>query len=233
MGKMFTYASKTMRTWSPFSGCSHECLYCWAKRIVETRLKDSPKYKECGFKPAFHPNEMNKKFSPNTFCFISSMGDIAFATNDELRQIINKIKENPRTNFLFCTKDPTVYLPMDNLENVYFGTTLETNRDITKLYSKAPLTSERYRIMEYLNVTNKFVSIEPVMDFDLDIFSQWILNINPKIVEIGCDGYHNNLPEPSSDKIKALIKNMEVSGIEVICKDGLSRLLKDDKNGNR
>jgi hypothetical protein len=227
--KMFTYQGKRMEVWNVQTGCFNDCYNggCWAKKLIETRLKNTPKYKDCGFRPTFHPKEMNKKFNPNLFYFISSMGDIAFAKNDELQQIINKIKENPQTNFLLCTKDPTIYLPLEDLKNIYFGTTLETNRDITKLYSKAPLTSERYRIIEYLKVTNKLISIEPIMDFDLDIFSEWILNINPKIVEVGADNYRNGLIEPSSDKIKALIKSMESVGIEVICKDGLHRLLKD------
>jgi DNA repair photolyase len=226
---MFTYNGSRLSTFNAFTGCLHACKYCYSERLINTRLKDTPKYKDCGFKPTFHPDELNKKFKPDEFVFVSSMGDIAFATNSELQQIIKKIKENPQTKFLFCTKDPSVYLPLDDMGNVYFGTTLETNRDITKLYSKAPYTCERYRVMTLLEVTNKFVSIEPIMDFDLDIFSQWILDINPKIVEIGCDNYKNSLPEPNSDKIKALIKSMESSGIEVICKDGLYRLLKDDK----
>jgi hypothetical protein len=231
MGKMFTYRGLPMRTWSPFVGCFHDCYNggCWAKRLVEGKLKDSPKYKD-GFKPTFHPNEMNKKFKPNEFIFISSMGDISFAPEYVISEILAKVKQFPQTNFLFCTKNPKVYMPSLiseewNLDNLYLGCTLETNRDTSK-FSKAPIPEERYKVMS-LGLKNKFLSIEPIMDFDVKGFTEMVINIQPKIVEIGADNYRNNLPEPSSEKIKLLMSSMKENGIEVIEKEGLKRLLND------
>jgi len=45
--KMFDAIDKT---WNPVIGCLHNCCYCWAKRLVETRLKNTVKYRD-GFKP--------------------------------------------------------------------------------------------------------------------------------------------------------------------------------------
>ena len=47
--------------WNPVTGCRHNCVYCWAKLLAETRLKNLPRYAE-GFVPSFHPEELKRKF---------------------------------------------------------------------------------------------------------------------------------------------------------------------------
>ena len=73
---------------------------------------------------------------------------------------------------------------------------------------------------------DKSQCIEPVIGFDLVEFSNWIYDLNPEIVEIGADNYHNGLPEPSSDKVYKLIDILTLHGVNVIQKLGLERLLK-------
>ena len=63
------------------------------------------------------------------------------------------------------------------------------------------------------------------MDFNPE-FIDWILTIKPEIVEIGADNYGHNLPEPSWNKVAQLIGKLRASGITVIEKDGLERLMK-------
>lgn len=55
----------------------------------------------------------------------------------------------------------------------------------------------------------KLISIESIMDFDLDTFSQWIKDVNLTIVYIGYDNYNNSLPEPASQKTHQLIERLE------------------------
>ncbi len=43
------------------------------------------------------------------------------------------------------------------------------------------------------------VTIEPIMDFDLEPFVEMIKNTKPKFVNIGADSKGHNLPEPSSE----------------------------------
>ena len=70
----------------------------------------------------------------------------------------------------------------------------------------------------------KMVSIEPIMDFDVDTMIDWIRQIKPEFVSIGADSKGHNLPEPSKDKIRALIGAL--SKITVVKqKANLSRLL--------
>jgi hypothetical protein len=52
------------------------------------------------------------------------------------------------------------------------------------------------------------VSIEPIMDFDLETFVQWISDIKPILVHVGYDNYNSNLPEPPLSKTKQLIEHL-------------------------
>jgi len=212
------------RTWNVFTGCKFDCTYCWVDNMIIRLLKaGNTKYKTIGKTPTFHAEEMKKHFKPGEFIFVAAMGDISFSPWQYEVAILEKIKAYPDTKFLLQTKDPSFYLNGHiKPDNVYTGATLETNRPI--IYSKAPATIERYHSMAMLKHPHKFISIEPVMDFDLEIFSTWIIDISPEIVEIGADNYHNNLPEPSWAKIKALIIKLKEAGIQVKEKDGLNRL---------
>lgn len=42
------------------------------------------------------------------------------------------------------------------------------------------------------------VSIEPILDFDLNVMIEWIKQLQPKFVSIGADSKRHNLPEPSA-----------------------------------
>jgi hypothetical protein len=68
--------------------------------------------------------------------------------------------------------------------------------------------AERARAMIDLRYDRKFLSIEPIMDFDLEIFVSWIENMSPIHVAVGYDNYHNNLPEPSLSKTSQLIEKL-------------------------
>ena len=229
MSKMF----KTItRTWNPFTGCGFDCSYCWAKKLAEGKLKDTPRYRDNGFRPACHPEELKAKFKPGEFVFVSSMGDIAFCSIDFMREITAVIRANPQTNFLLQSKSPGQFNTRGEIpENVYLGTTLETNRVYDRNYiSMAPSPPARARTIMFNLHPHKFISIEPVMDFDVIEFSKMVIDINPEIVEIGADNYHNNLPEPSWEKVSRIISILTLHGVKVIEKDGLRRKFHTPRN---
>ena len=70
----------------------------------------------------------------------------------------------------------------------------------------------------------KFVSVEPIMDFDLRELTRWIGLLKPSIIEIGADNYNHNLPEPPWEKVEQLIKFCRGTGAQVVEKPGLERL---------
>lgn len=221
MSRMFKTVS---RTWNVFKGCRFECTYCNARKMAKTRLKDMPRYRD-GFTPHLVVEELGRRFRPGEFIFVGYMGDISFATRDEVGFILAQtIEFFSETSFLFCSKNPAVYFSWELTypDNLYLGTTIETNRDYG--LSQAPPPLERFRAMAELRHARKFISIEPVMDFDLEVMTRWLKEIKPDIVEIGADNYHNHLPEPPWEKVEALLEALREFVPRVIEKDRLHRL---------
>jgi hypothetical protein len=71
----------------------------------------------------------------------------------------------------------------------------------------------------------RMITIEPIMDFDVMTFSEMILSCEPEQVNIGADSGNNRLPEPSPEKIAALIKALRPF-TKVHLKSNLKRLYK-------
>lgn len=224
--RMFTDPSSGMplKTWNVFVGCKHDCTYCSAKTLALTRLKHHLRYKD-GFAPHLVPELLTRGFKPGEFVFVAYMGDISFATPYEFWQILERIKQFPSTDFLMITKNPGFFLrwPEPLPLNVILGTTIETNRD-TKKISKAPPPLRRWIDIIAVGSRRKFLSIEPVMDFDLREMTRWIALLEPAIIEIGADNYHNKLPEPPVDKLEQLISFCRGVCPQVVEKPGLERL---------
>jgi DNA repair photolyase len=221
MSRMFKTVS---RTWNVFKGCRFDCAYCNARKMAATRLKESPRYKD-GFTPRLVTEELSRRFRPGEFIFVGYMGDISFATREEVGFILAQtIEFFSETSFLFCSKNPAIYSSWELAypDNLYLGTTIETNRSYG--LSKAPPPLERFQAMAELQHARKFVSIEPVMDFDLEVMTRWLREMKPDIVEIGADNYRNHLPEPPWEKIKALLASLREFVPRLVEKDGLHRL---------
>jgi hypothetical protein len=177
-----------------------------------------------GFEPTFHPEELKKKFKPGDFVGVALMGDLAFASPFDLAEIFAVVGNFPQTNFLIQSKDPSVFSRPEfaKLPNVYYGTTLETNRLYG--YSKAPSPASRFIAFNRLPVPHKFLSIEPIMDFDLGGFVHWLEMLRPEIVEVGADNYKHHLNEPPWWKVEALLEELRRFVPNVVEKDGLERL---------
>ena len=203
---------RPIKTWNPVVGCKHHCYgdRCWAARMAR-RLRNLPQYKD-GFNcPKLVEKELGRKFRAGDVVFVSSMGDLFgdWVPAEWIRRVLAVVAANPQTTFLLETKHPKRYfefLPMPN--NVILSTTIETNRDYGQ--SKAPPPRERYVAMLGLpDNRKKHVSIEPIMDFDMEELVGWMENLNPVSVSVGYDNYNCRLPEPPLEKTLALIKELE------------------------
>jgi hypothetical protein len=153
------------------------------------------------------------------FIFACSSGDIAFCSTEYLERIITRIRSEPDKTFLIQSKDPCTFNRVTFPRNVILGTTVETNRDeLAEAISKAPKPTQRYK--DFLDVRHdlKMVTIEPVMDFDMDVMAYWIENINPCMVWLGYDSGKNHLPEPKLEKVKTLHWELATRGFTVILK---------------
>ena len=210
--------------WSPFAGCKHDCIYC--KSSFQRQLKRWAK-KNCSgcyeFGPHAHDERLEQSL-PNTkhmqFIFTCSSGDIACCDDIAyLERIIDRIRQERNKTFLIQSKDPKTFNRTVFPKNDVLGTTLETNRDeLCERVSKAPKPSQRYK--DFLEVAHdlKMLTIEPVMDFDLDVMVDWAENINPCMVWLGYDSGKNHLPEPELEKVRDLHWELARRGFVVILK---------------
>ena len=104
-----------------------------------------------------------------------------------------------------------------------FGTTIETDRYFERI-SEAPDIPKRVEAMKRMK-GKKFVSIEPILRFDLEKLVRMVWEIHPSFVTIGADSKNHNLLEPGSDQVRELLKRLS-KFTEVRAKSNLKRLLK-------
>lgn len=188
-------------TWNPLAGnCLHDCSYCYMKKRFLGTLE---KYQgEARISDDAFSTDLGKG---NTI-FVGSATDVfgKWVPSGMIKKILSYCSRYDNT-YLFQTKNPGRFDEFLTRfpDGSILATTLETNRDYN--VSKAPVPEKRYFDFLKIKYPIKMISIEPVLDFDLDQFSEWIHSINPKFVSIGADSKRHNLPEPSSKKIEELL----------------------------
>ncbi len=145
-----------------------------------------------------------------------------------IRQTIDYTRKYPDTDFLLCTKNPARYAEFEFPSNVILVMTLDTNKwGCTQLYSKAPELVDRYLSFLRVQHPRKFVSIEPIMQLNIDEMLTRMWSLRPEVIEIGADNHHKHLPEPSAAEVRQLLDGLrKIPGCKVIEKEGLGRLLK-------
>jgi len=203
--------------------CSHECKYCYVQAMGENKPSIKAKY-------SGEIRLIEKEFKvnydkPGTY-FIEHMNDL-FAENVPYRfiaRILSHCNTWPDNTYVFQTKNPERMKFAAFPENVVLGITLETNRLSTINTSNTPLPYDRIDDFKSIKRPKKFITIEPIMQFDINILSEWIIEIHPEFVNIGADSKKSGLPEPTWEEVQALINVLQDNGIEVRQKSNLERL---------
>jgi len=128
--------------------------------------------------------------------------------------------------YFFQTKNPAAYLGWGSLmpETVSLCITIETNRIYPQMGSAPDPITRAYEFAKIPENVQKYVTIEPIMDFDLGPMVTFIRMIRPDQVNIGADSGTHKLPEPSADKIQTLIGSIE-DYTTIHLKKNLKRLL--------
>ena len=218
-GNMYQFIT---HTWNPISGkCDHDCSYCFMKKDKK--------------QPTIHlkQEELSGTFNPNHFIFIGSETDV-FANDvhyDWIRKVLDyciegtslglfedEFADKGKTKFMLQTKNPkrvmefTGHPLLDPERNqVVICTTLETNRFYPEIMNNAPAPIERAEWMAKISEIGlpTYVTLEPIMDFDLDEFEELIKKCNPVQVNIGYNtNFRVSLPEPPTDKVVKLIERL-------------------------
>ena len=199
-GNMYPFVTHTFNVIK--GKCQHDCIYCYMKQFPQRELH-------------FDKSELNTDLGKDNFIFVGSSTDM-WADNVPEKWIKDVLKYCAEfsNKYLFQTKNPGRYLSVEKFNfpaNTIFGTTIETNRNRYLDISNAPPIKDRIRVMNALNFINlkTMITIEPVMDFDLEPFADMLIGARPDWINIGADSKGHNLPEPSRENINKLIKELE------------------------
>jgi len=213
--------------WNPVKGrCGYDCSYCYVKKINKRFGKQQGE-------PHLDEKELAASLGEGNYIFVCSTCDLFHP--DMPREWVRAVMENSgdrRNRFLWHTKNPHRALEFQGLflDNDMLCVTVESNYGIwgdrglcAIKYSEAPSPEERF---EAIRLWKKpwMLTIEPVMDFDLHSFAYKIYENMPVQVNIGADSGRNNLPEPSPEKLRALIGWLEPR-TKAHLKKNLGRLL--------
>jgi DNA repair photolyase len=177
----------------------------------------------------FDETELKTDLGKDNFIFVGSSCDM-WANDIPDKWIIDTLIHCNKfdNTYLFQTKNPAkldsyIGLP----DNLVVCSTIETNRWYADIMKKSPPTEFRANALEELNHfgINIYVTIEPILDFDLSEMVELISLSQAEQVNIGADSGNNKLPEPSKEKILELIAELK-KFTTVKQKKNLNRLLK-------
>lgn len=217
-GNMYGFIS---HQWNPIGGeCKHGCPYCYVKRGM---ARMSGKYKG---EPRLIEKELQVNLGAGKTIFVCSMNDMFgdWIPKEWIDRIVDHCSKYPYNTYLFQSKNPRGFnkiLLYNYPPHSIFCTTIETNR--LKFPVGKNLWGERVNMFISFPL-RRTLTIEPIQDFDLKEMIDIVKQINPEWVSIGADSKHCNLPEPSSEKVRDLITELE-KFVKVIQKDNLKRLL--------
>ncbi len=211
-GNMYSFIT---HTWNVIKGkCYHDCLYCYMKKfkLYNTR---------------FDEYELKTDLGKNNFIFVGSGCDM-FADNISVDWILRILAHCRKFDnyYLFQSKNPKNFLKYETLlpDKTVLCTTIETDMYFKKIMGNSPFPEERAKAMSKLYRFHKYVTIEPIMDFNLTNLVELIKMCFPVMVNIGADSKGHGLPEPSKEDIFKLIVELKKFTI-IHKKNNLKRVL--------
>jgi DNA repair photolyase len=209
-GNMYSWVT---HTWNTIKGeCPHGCTYCYMHRWGNQ-------------KPVrFDEKELKTDLGTGNFIFVGSSCDM-FAKDipDEWIEKTLYYCDGFENTYLFQSKNPDRIINYDFPDKTCICTTIETNR-VYPCMEKCPTPINRAGAMMNLYEFKRYITIEPIMDFDIEQMVELIKWCKPEQVNIGADSGNNHLPEPSKEKILELISELKKFTI-IDQKKNLARLL--------
>lgn len=113
-------------------------------------------------------------------------------------------------------------------EETVLCTTIETNRYLPTVMGETMAPPIRAYHFSECGDVERHITIEPIMEFDLERMIGLIRECKPKQVNIGADTGRNHLPEPPAGKVRELIAALS-EFTTVHQKPNLARIFNDAK----
>jgi DNA repair photolyase len=207
-------------SWNPVKGeCPYHCSYCYVERMMNRYgKKQSPLHLD--------EKELRTNLGRDNFIFVCSGCDLFHpdVPDEWILKVLQRTFEALDNTYLWHTKNPRRVFDFLVPAKSILCVTVESNIPWPGI-SKAPQPSDRINLLREWK-GKKMITIEPVMKFS-DDFAKKIIACNPFQVNIGADSGNNHLPEPSPEKIAALIEALRSHNIKVELKNNLRRLIND------
>lgn len=207
--------------------CPHECDYCYTQHMRCARFYQG--------ELKLNEKELEVNYGEGKTIFIEHMNDLFADGIIYVDDILNHCLEYPNNKYVFQTKNPFnafEYLDNDDWSHMDFmvGTTIETtDANLLKLHSKAPPPIDRMVWITAIGLklgVKTFITLEPIMEFDLKTMMDWLVEARPDFVNIGADSKKCGLLEPTKEEIEKLLLCLKLEKIEVREKHNLDRLMK-------
>jgi len=218
VGNMYGWVT---HTWNPANGtCEHDCIYCYVKRGRQQGWKHDIMLKKA----------IDDNLGSGKTIFVCTQTDLfgEWVPGEIIERVLKQCAKYPSNTYLFQSKNPHRFGDFSHQMpiNTILCTTVETNRNVHGI-SKAPTPYERCQAM-YVNKKMGYktsITIEPIIDFDLDELFNMIKIAMPDFISIGADSKKSGLPEPDSDKVRLLISKLNDCGIKIEKKNNLERII--------
>jgi protein gp37 len=212
-------------TWNPIKGhCQFECSYCYVKSIDRFKKWEVPCHLD--------EKELTTNLGKGRKIFVGSMCDMwgSWIPDRWIGKVLTKCNSAPENEYVFQSKNPARFKKVTEPLLLFppktlLGTTIETDTYPEGFQTKAPMIEERVWAMMNLYPLRRFVTIEPIMDFNLSNLLRIIEMIKPEFATIGADSKGHGLEEPSAEKVMNLIYGLNEMKVEIRQKSNLERLL--------
>ncbi len=210
--------------------CEHDCSYCFIKSLYNGKLFEKPcRFDEKELKENLYRDSTKEK---RNYIFFGSSTDMfgEWVLDEWIGRVIEYCNSYPENKYLYQSKNVknlySAICMFDFYENSTIATTIETNRH--NEWSKAPNVIERAYYLRKIGKMDyrTMVTIEPIIDFDLEEMISILELAKPDIITMGGDSKNNKLPEPDKIKVDSLIAYFQDKN-DVRLKDNLGRIIKN------